>query len=49
MCVKCGCTKNTIGQVNTNLTGKPTASPEGLYAGQGGTAKPGQSQVSPKK
>ena len=36
MCKQCGCDKSSIGKINTNLTGKPTATPEGLYKGVGG-------------
>jgi len=37
MCVECGCNSTAIGGTPENLTGKPTATPYGLYKGVGGT------------
>jgi hypothetical protein len=39
MCKECGCNSNAIGGTPDNLTGKPTATPYGLYKGVGGTKK----------
>jgi len=36
MCMECGCNNNSVKPVGP-LTGKPTATPEGLYEGVGGT------------
>lgn len=43
-----GTSKPTKGNVNTGLTGKPTATPEGLYAGSGGSIN-GQKQAAVDK
>ena len=37
MCVECGCNSTMIGKPSDKLDGKPTATPEGLYKGVGGT------------
>ena len=39
MCVQCGCNSTAIGKLDDKLTGKPTATPTGLYNGVGGTKK----------
>lgn len=39
MCKECGCNKTAVGKLDDKLTGKPTATPTGLYKGVGGTKK----------